>query len=460
MSRDPRAGRGPRAAADRRAAYVRLLRWYPAAWRRADGDVMLDTLEEHADAEGRAMPTRGEAWSLRAHGLIERVTPRAILAIAAAALVLAVALPVAILSSLFLGSPVILALPWAAALLATVALLGLMGRSGALRAESALAAGALAVPSWILGGVAAASWSVGFDEADSAAAGVRLGPFASAFAVLTLAAWLLGAASLAVVLAGLLGIRSAVARRIVAVVLALPGALLLGALAMAYGALALALTGLLVSARVIARERGGGRTRRGSPASAVPAPRPRPAPLSVSGRRAVVITSLVGSALGLACAAFALAGSAWLPAVGDATDAMRTGLEAGSFVALLPIVAGAAALRPRLGGVVVPATVALIAALATVVGGHLTSGPGGGSGRELPLAAAFVGVAGAVLLLPVLPRGPVLRVVTAIGVAIGVAAVLGMMVAVTAPFLAPALGIVTAVLVSRGARAPRSPQPA
>ncbi len=54
--------------ASRREAYARLLRWYPAAWRRADGDVMLDTLEEHADAEGRSRPAPGEAWSLRAHG--------------------------------------------------------------------------------------------------------------------------------------------------------------------------------------------------------------------------------------------------------------------------------------------------------------------------------------------------------------------------------------------------------
>ena len=454
MSRDPRAGRGPRAAADRRAAYARLLRWYPAAWRRADGDVMLDTLEEHADAEGRAMPTRGEAWSLRAHGLIERVTPRAILTIAAAALLFAVAVPAAMLSSLFLGLPVLLAMPWAAALLATLALIGLVGRSGVLRAESALAAAALAVPSWILGGVAAAAWSVGFDEAD---AGVPLSPFASVFAVLTLAAWLLGAASLTVLLAGLLGIRSAVARWIVAVVVAVPGALLVGGVAVSAGAPALAMAALIASARHRMRGRPGG-----GPAAA-PGPGSSPAvraPLSVSGRGAVVITSLVGSALGLACAAFALAGSAWLPAVGDATDAMRMGLVAGSIVALLPIVAGAAALRPRLGGVVILATVALAAALATVAGGHLAAGPGGGSGRELPLAAVFVGVAGAVLLLPVLPRGRVLRAVTAAGIAIGIAAVLGMTVAVTAPFLAPVLGIVTAVLVPRRARAPRSPQPA
>lgn len=438
-------------SASRRAHYARLLRWYPAAWRSVDGDVMLDTLEEHADAEGRTRVTRGEAWSLRAHGLLERVTPRAVLAIAAAALLLAVALPAAMLSSVSLGSPVLLAMPWAAALLATLALIGLVGRSGVLRAESALAAAALAVPSWILGGVAAAAWSVGFDEAD---AGMPRSAFASAFAALALAAWLLGAAALAVVLAGLLGIRSAVARRIVAVVVALPGALIVGLAALTSGALALALAALIASARMRGRRRDDRRSARDAPAPATPAP------LSASGRRAVVITALVGSALGLACAAVALAGSAWLPALGDATDAMRSGIALGSVVALLPVAAGAAALRPRLGGVVIPAAASLGAAFLTTAMSYSVPGLDAAAPGYLQVAALLVGVAGASLLLPVLTGGRFVRGVLALGVTVGIAAFLGMLVAAVGAFLAPVLGVVTAVLVTRRSRVRRRPQPA
>jgi cytochrome c-type biogenesis protein CcmF len=415
---------------------------------------MLDTLEEHADSEGRAMPTRGEAWSLRAHGLLERVTPRAILTIAAAALVLAVAVPAAMLSSLSLGSPVLLAMPWAAALLATLALIGLVGRSGVLRAESALAAAVLVVPSWILGGVAAAAWSIGFDEAD---AGESRSTFSSAFVALALAAWLLGAASLSVVLAGLLGIRSVVGRWIVAVVVALPGALLVGGVALTSGALALALAALIASARPRMRTRTSDGSRAAAGSASAPAAR---APLSASGRRAVVITSLVGSALGLACAAFALAGSAWLPAVGDATDAMRAGIAVGSVVALLPVAAGAAGLRPRLGRVVIPAAVSLGAAFLTIAAAFSVPDLDAAAPGYMQVAAGFVGVAGAALLLPVLSGGRVVRGILVVGVAVGIAALAGTMVAVAGAFLAPVLGVVTAVLVARRSRVPRRTQPA
>lgn len=437
----------------RREAYSRLLRWYPAPWRRADGDVMLDTLEEHADAEGRALPTRGEAWSLRAHGLVERATPRVILVLAGAALVLAVALPLAMITTVLLGSPVLLATPWAAGLLATLALIALVGRSGVLRAESALAAAALSVPSWILGGLAAASWAVGFDQSD---AGAPLSPFASAFAVLTLAAWLLGAASLTVVLAGLLGIRSAAARWTVAVVIALPGALLIGGLAMAPGAIALAMAALLLVAQLRMRGSGGIRPVAADISSgAVPPVASSPAarrPLTASARRAIIVTALVGSVLGLACVGFALAGSSWVPVVGDATDAMRAGIVAGSLAALLPVAAGAAALRPRLGRVVVPAAAAMGAALVTVAAAYVVPGIDAAAPGLQPVAAAFVGLAGACLLGPVLPGGPAVRALLVTGVAVGIAAVAGLMVAMAGAFVAPVLGIVIAVRIRRKPR--------
>ena len=461
-------------SASRRAAYARLLRWYPAAWRRADGDVMLDTLEEHADAEGRDRPDRAEAWSIRAHGLVERTTPRVVLVLAALALVLALVRPVSLLTGAgaLLGSPLPLALPWAGALLASLALVGLVARAGALRAEHALLGAALAVPAWILGGLAAASWAMGFADAD---AGVPVGLLGRAAVVLAPGAWILGTAALAVVLDGLLAIPSRPARRIVAVGVALPGALLLGLLALSYGAVALAMAALLVAARRRMREADGGavavpvapgafataESSGGAPVRGPGRVPVHPAPLTARARRAVVVAALAGSVLGLACAAFALAGSAWLPAVGDATDAMRAGILAGSLVALLPLAAGAAAVRPRLGRVAVPAALAMGAALVTVAASYAVPGIDAAAGELLPLAAALVGLAGALLLLPVLPGGPALRGLLLVGAALGIAAVAGMTVALVAAFVAPVLGIVVAVRVGRrSTRARPRQQPA
>ena len=71
-----------------------LLRWYPRSWRQRHGDVMLATLLDDAEARGRETPTRADAWSIRAHGLAERATPRAAAAVAAVgAAIVALAVP-------------------------------------------------------------------------------------------------------------------------------------------------------------------------------------------------------------------------------------------------------------------------------------------------------------------------------------------------------------------------------
>ncbi|HWM33253.1 MAG TPA: hypothetical protein VNR36_03330 [Pseudolysinimonas sp.] len=50
------------------AAYRRVLRRYPRAWRRANGEVVLGTLLDQADAEGRSVPAPGELRDLRRAG--------------------------------------------------------------------------------------------------------------------------------------------------------------------------------------------------------------------------------------------------------------------------------------------------------------------------------------------------------------------------------------------------------
>ncbi|QCR18463.1 hypothetical protein [Agrococcus sp. SGAir0287] len=52
-----------------------LLRWYPRAWRERDGEVLLATLLDDAEARGLEEPTAADAWSIRVHGLAARMTP-------------------------------------------------------------------------------------------------------------------------------------------------------------------------------------------------------------------------------------------------------------------------------------------------------------------------------------------------------------------------------------------------
>ncbi|QEE60334.1 hypothetical protein FVA74_01200 [Salinibacterium sp. dk2585] len=54
--------------------YRRALRWYPAQWRARHEEVVLSTLLDGADAEGRATPGRGELLNLAVTGLAARAS--------------------------------------------------------------------------------------------------------------------------------------------------------------------------------------------------------------------------------------------------------------------------------------------------------------------------------------------------------------------------------------------------
>ena len=54
------------------AQYRSALRWYPRSWRQRNEDVMVGTLLDVADADGREAPTRGELRDLRRSGFAAR----------------------------------------------------------------------------------------------------------------------------------------------------------------------------------------------------------------------------------------------------------------------------------------------------------------------------------------------------------------------------------------------------
>jgi hypothetical protein len=56
--------------------YVRLLSWYPKAWRDAHGTVFVDTLREQSEHEGRTRPSRSESFAAMVNGLGARMDAR------------------------------------------------------------------------------------------------------------------------------------------------------------------------------------------------------------------------------------------------------------------------------------------------------------------------------------------------------------------------------------------------
>ena len=50
------------------------MRWYPASWRMKHEEFVLDMLRERAESSGGQHTLRGEAWSMRLHGLGERLS--------------------------------------------------------------------------------------------------------------------------------------------------------------------------------------------------------------------------------------------------------------------------------------------------------------------------------------------------------------------------------------------------
>lgn len=425
----------------RRSIYLRLLRWYPARWRRAHREVMLDTLEENADALGRARPTAGEAWSLCAHGLAERATPAAILAGSGAALILSLTPWVVLMSGASDEGAGGLALRTASqflgALLVCLSGGALLLRAGGVRAETALMASVTAVLAWTLGGLASASWSVGFNEAD---AGVARSWFGDATWVFLVGAVVLGASALMLVLFELVRVRHL--RMLFAGAVALPGAVTLGVCAAVPAGMTAGAVAVLIAAAI-----------------QIPVPRGLPPrvrhasrPLTTVKRRQLGGVTSAAAVLGLGCVAFALTGSSWVPAVGDSTQAMRVGIVAGALVAIITVAAGAYALAHRMGRAAVPPVTAVIASLLAVALSYALPMDHPLSWPLILLAAVLSGLAGGLFLAPLLPRPLWIRAVLVTAISLAASASIGIVFVVTAAFFAPLLAVAASVVLLRHPR--------
>jgi hypothetical protein len=424
----------------RRSSYQRLLRWYPPSWRRANGQVMLDTLEQHASATGHAKPSAGEAWSIRAHGLAEQATPPRIVGISAAALLLSLVPTAALWFGAPLNGPGLMSAQFFASLLTSIGAGALLLRAGMLRAEPALFAGIVAIPAWVFGGLAAASWSVGFDEAD---AGDGLSWFGSATGEFMLAGWVLGTVALTPIAFEIFRvIRSRTVRRTVSVLVAGPTALALGVGALLLQGTILASVGVLIAATVHLR----------SPQTPALTQRLGRATLSSTARKSLAVATSGAAILGIGCVVFALTGSTWPRITLDATETMRLGILSGALVAIITVVSSAIAVHPRMGRTAIWVAAVLVVALIVLAASYAGNIDSPLGWTWLLIAATLTGLAGALLLAPVLPGTPLMRGGLIAAISVALAATLGLMVITIAAFIAPVIAVAVTVILWRRPR--------
>ncbi|MDI3213468.1 hypothetical protein QK291_15660 [Arthrobacter sp. AL12] len=321
--------------------------------------------------------------------------------------------------------------PLALALSAVV----LLHRAGRLSAPAAMSSAAGAIPACGFAALTAASWWVGFEEAD---AGLGRSWFGSSTLLFLLLAWIAGTICLVAPVESVLGNRrSAPIRLVQSTVLAAPLALILGALTLmaplfgALGAVVLLVIALrLSSANYPSAPRDTVRVAvRSSPPLAA-------ATVARQGPAAARAAALVTITAGLGCALFALTGSTWAPMVRDATHAMNLGLAVGALAAIPATIAAGTVLIPRFGGVIRWSALLCSASLIVVAAAQFV---GAGHPLQWPLVLAAATLMGFAVALPfgrLIPGGRALRmgVTGMLGFA---GSIVGLSLVTMAAFIAP-----------------------
>ena len=446
--------------------FRRLLRWYPASWRRAHGDIVAGMLRDVAEATGGAAPSPAERRSARIEGLAHHLDRRLALVAAVAAVVLAAAGFI-----LYLVVPAILqstagVLPWeggptamsvvAAVTLFSVPLFVAMSliatlRVRGLRAGPALASLVIATLATVLLAGAGASWSIGFDEAD---AGVARSPFAAAWLFLAAGAALLGATATAILIGTMLAGRlrgwayviGGAAGLVLAptLMITLPSPATAGLAAI--GALVLADLGTRPPRRDTRSPAGSVPSAPGwAPASAAAADSPGPHGRAAEARsRWIAGLATTSFVLGIPAVAFAFAGSQWSAL--DATEAMRAGIASGALAAIpFALCVGVARTGHRTRDPWGPAALLAAAAAALAIVNAASDGDGNAIVWQLLLCALPIAGAVAWLLLTSWGAGDSGGIL-AIGAALPVLVLaLGLQLL---PFLTPVAALVVAVSAS------------
>lgn len=444
--------------------FRRLLSACPKQWRDQHGEVVLGTLLDEAEAEGRTKPTMSLRFSLITHGFAERISLKTIIGISLIALALsAVGMVLQLAESVpsflphWLGIALTIGL---SAWLTVVALSGLLRVLGYLEHWRSLLVSALALPALVLTLFAALSWGKGLEEAD---AGVELSGFAAGFRALFLAAFVFGSLSSAIFLDGLMAnlMRNQGARKIVAIaggaIFALATGLFVispfsisasAAIAMAAAMWAKSRTGPQIHPNIIS-----GPDQKAEPQRDI-LPTAQPitgVPLSA---RVLAGISVFGGAGSIA---FAVSGSTWPGVTMDSTRALQLGMAAAALASIPLLVACSRWWGRRTRGFDWPMRFLSMALIVFAVGTLLGDGSGSWAsmihiGISMLLSSVAVGWGSSVLLDQRNSRRAVPNVSIAIG--IGFAFTLASIWVNSMSFVLPVVAVV--VLVWRNPR--KAPQ--
>ncbi|MFS2281106.1 hypothetical protein V2S04_09815 [Microbacterium sp. OR21] len=435
------------------ARYRRLLQWYPRPWREQNGEVLIGTALDAAEAEGRTRPAAVEILQMALHGIAERATVRVALVTAIVALLCASATQVVLITSIGIVAQwgvgwLPLALGALSGILQTLSLLALLTCTGRMRPGRLVPIMLTASAAWALAFLTAWSWSVGIDRAD---AGLADTAFSGAFTALLGAGWALGGAvitSLVLELTHPLP-RAAGYAAAGAATLVFPPVIGMTAVVPLVAALtSLALVVACVRMSVVPT--GAQRSHAVDASARVPAASPTPA-MATSLSRGVGLVALACAVLGAASAAFAVAGSALTPTI-DSTRAMQLGLAAGALTGIPLLWIAGVRLAARFPAHRVPVGGAIALLTAGVLMHAVDTLSGAASGGEPPWAALAPVATGVGLLVWVVSRVAALPRLLLAG-AVAVAALVPLWPALVASgFLSPAIAGVVAVRVLSASR--------
>jgi hypothetical protein len=418
-------------------AFERVLIWYPKWWREANADVLLGSMRDHAEHEGRSRPSRGETFSAFVNGVALHLDARVALWSSVVALVLSSGVWMLGLRDTYAG----LATTGIAPVLTLVGVVALLRSRGWATPLRSLVALVVLVGALILAALAQLSWARGFALAD---AGVALSGLAAMWAPLVVGGWAVGGAGLALILDGALthtrmpqwgrAVLAVVAGAVTAPVL---GAGLISPVMSSSVAAVVAVVALRVAERPLAAR---ARTPESSP-SADSSPRPA---------QWLAWSSVAGGLVGLA---YALTGSTWSVGATDSTVAMGHGITL-SLAASIPLFAATGLCVPKRRGRIVvwgPLCVAVLAVAAVAVA-YVFAPEWERMESWMTLSASLGGVALGWWVTPRL-RGP-LAARAAVGLAVGVAymALVGITVIPSLALAVSVMGFIVAIRARRGVR--------
>lgn len=431
--------------------FRRLLRWYPRSWRDSNGAVLLSTMLDSAEQDGRAKPTAADVAFAVVHGTAARLDRRFSIVTAIAAVVCA-----AFAGVLSAWGSAITALPLLLSgvipLLTAWALVAVLRERGHLGDGRALATMGATVIALTLNALTVASWALGFDAAD---AGVPATGLAAAWLPLVIASELAGATTIGLVVDSLLrrtsiprGARVSVAAGVGLIAAPIIGLSLLSPVVSP-------LLALGVAALALVPRRPAGQMRAPGPAIASDATMAEPSPKLVDryGYRRTARTlawiAVAGSVTGVI---YALTGAQWSAGAADGTVAMGQGISL-LLISAVPLLAGvglaaAASSRVRLVHLWAPITLVVLG-LGSIGVAYLNATSWGGMSPWFQVASVLVGgaIAWWIISRPRLPRAA--TVIIGVGAGVLYAAFVGMMIA---PMLAFAVPIGATVLALQRTR--------